>query len=167
MVATNFDVGIITTQFNWSLLGLKQYNLDFCLSCASEGFLYNITEGLPLGSSTGKLLNSALCSRYGIARGAYSSGSGSSGTPLWTLEASKHRLLGIHVGCHEEPNKMYPNIYIPATVLRQLLRYCSGKHGRSASAKTCIMTKEQNPIFHLAAIRYDRNTGRIQCQRAY
>ena len=34
------------------------------------------------------------------------------------------------------------------------------KHGRSSSAKTYTITKEQNPKFHVAALRYDRETGK-------
>lgn len=128
MVASNFDAGIITAPLNWSLLSLKHYSLDLCLECIPEGFLMTsprvcVRAHRLVDCSTP--VSSALCSRYGIARGAYSSGGGSSGTALWTLEATKHRLLGIHLGCHEEANPAYPNIYVPAVVLRQLVRYCS------------------------------------------
>lgn len=39
------------------------------------------------------------------------------------------------------------------------------KYGKSSSAKTYTLTKEQHPIFHLATIRYDRNTGRYKTSK--
>lgn len=126
MTATPYDVGIICEDLNWSLLGLKSYSLGFCLKKICEGFLFNVSEGLPLGTSVGKLLNSPVLSgREGLARGAYSSGAGTSGSPLWTLEGTKHRLLGIHVGFQVARCPDFPNL-CPAPVLRQqLVRYVS------------------------------------------
>ena len=133
MTATPYDVGVICEDLNWSLLGLKSYSLDFCLKKVAEGFVFNIAEGLPLGTSVGRLLNSpVLAGRDGLARGAYSSGSGTSGSPLWTLEGTKHRLLGIHLGYQVEDNPDYPNLYVPASVLRQLVRYVSGSPWRNS-----------------------------------
>lgn len=84
MTATPYDVGVICEDLNWSLLGLKSYSLDFCLKKVAEGFVFNIAEGLPLGTSVGRLLNSpVLAGRDGLARGAYSSGSGTSGSPFY------------------------------------------------------------------------------------
>ena len=82
--------------------------------------MFHVEEGL--GVSTGTCVNNPrLVALKGVRFANYSSGRGTSGGPVFTIDDA-----GIHLGSNATLGE-HPNIFVPGVVVEQLLRYIARK----------------------------------------